>query len=129
MVKTVDQLQFLQQQDYDIFSFTEYSSSPNSSFETLFIQQPIPLPSITNFHQNHSHMISILSNQCTSLFNTTTVTSQFPIHNDGLLYLCLKELNKYCLLDYSYSLEKYKKMIEQKRHFVIINLYEKFINQ
>ena len=111
MVKTVEQLQFLQQQDYDIFSFTEYSSYTNCSFESLFIQQPIPLPRITNLHQNHSHIISILSNQCTSLFNATSMKSQFPIHNDGLLYLCLKELNKFDLLDFSYSLEKFKMKI------------------
>ena len=91
MTNTVNILKQVKKENYDVFSFTEFETSPSTTFHSLFTNHQLPFTSYASFSEKQPRIVSVVSNVCQNLYQT----SSFPVHNDGLLFFCLKELTKY----------------------------------
>ena len=93
MTHTIQTLKDLKQ-TYDIFSFTEFQSDLDLTFYSLFTNNQMPVSNFATFSFDQPRVVSIISNQCEDLYRGSSSSIPFDVHNDGLLYFCLKELNK-----------------------------------
>lgn len=94
MERTLQTLQELKQDQYDIFMFTEFQSTASTTFSSLFTNHQMPVSNFASFSFDRPRVVSVVSNRCENLYRDSASSVSFDVHNDGLLYFCLKELNQ-----------------------------------
>lgn len=96
MTLTIQKLKELKQTGYDVYPFTDLQSSSSTTFFSLFTNNEIPITNLARFSSDKPRVVSVVSNECEQLLSDSASSLIFDVHNDGLLYLCLKELNQSC---------------------------------
>ena len=91
MTSTLSILKQSKEDSYDIYAFTEFETSSSTTFHSLFTNDQMPFTNFASFTEKQPRIITIASNACNNLYQS----SSFTVHNDGLLYFCLKELAQY----------------------------------
>lgn len=94
MTLTIQRLRELKENGYDIYPFTELQSSSSTTFFSLFSNNEIPITNMARFSSDKPRVVTVISNECEQLYTDSASSLKFDVHNDGLLYLCLKELNQ-----------------------------------